>query len=43
LSLANQSTSGSREQINQHAAKWVDLAEEWLLKRFALELPEKQS
>lgn len=41
LSLANQSTAGSREQINPHVAKWVGLAEEWLLKRFALDLPEK--
>lgn len=41
LSLATQATAVSRYMINGDAAKWVGLAEAWLQKRFALDLPEK--
>ena len=41
LSIATQASAGAKSQINADAAKWVDLAEAWLKKRFALELPEK--
>ena len=41
LSLASQASAGARSQINVDAAKWIDLAEAWLLKRFALDLPEE--
>lgn len=40
LSLANQATSHKKELINADAEKWIDLAEKWLLKRFALPLNE---
>lgn len=39
LSLAHQASAGAKTQINADAAKWVDLAEAWLMKRFALDLP----
>ena len=41
LSLADQSTSIAKSQIDSDAAKWVNLVEAWLNKRFALDLPEK--
>ena len=41
LSLANQATAGSQLELEPDAAKWIDLAEVWLTKRFALDLPEK--
>ena len=41
LSLADQSTAVAKTQIDPDAAKWVGLAEAWLNKRFALDLPEK--
>ncbi|MFA9559438.1 alpha/beta hydrolase [Evansella sp. AB-rgal1] len=41
LSLANQATASNRELLNLDAAKWIDLCEQWLLKRFQLDLPEK--
>ncbi|MBK8139358.1 MAG: alpha/beta hydrolase [Chloroflexi bacterium] len=41
LSLANQATAGSMLEIETDAARWVDLAEAWLKKRFALEVPPK--
>ena len=41
LSLATQATSISQYTIDETAAKWVGLAETWLKKRFALDLPEK--
>lgn len=41
LSVATQASAGAKTQINADAAKWVDLVEAWLKKRFALELPEK--
>jgi acetyl esterase/lipase len=42
LSLSNQASAGNREQIKTDAGKWVELAEQWLYKRFQLDLPEKQ-
>ncbi len=41
LSLADQSTAGSLFEIDADAAQWIGLAEAWLKKRFALQLPEK--
>jgi dipeptidyl aminopeptidase/acylaminoacyl peptidase len=41
LSLATQASAGAKSQINTNAAKWVDLAEAWLMKRFALDLPDE--
>lgn len=41
LSLADQSTSGSLIQVEKDVAPWIDLVEAWLMKRFALPLPEK--
>ena len=41
LSLADQSTAGSLFEINTDAQKWINLAESWLKKRFALPLLEK--
>lgn len=40
LSLANQTTALSKAEINYDAAKWTDLADAWLIKRFAFELPD---
>ena len=36
LSLATQATANRRAEMNADAAKWLPLAESWLLKRFAL-------
>ena len=41
LSLADQSTAGSSFELDADAAKWVSLAEAWLKKRFAPQLPAK--
>lgn len=41
LSISTQASALSKTMINKDAAKWVDLAECWLQKRFALDLPEK--
>jgi acetyl esterase/lipase len=41
LSLADQSTAGSLMELEPGTAVWIDLAEAWLVKRFALPLPEK--
>lgn len=41
LSLADQATAGARPQINADVAKWVDLAQAWLEKRFALPVPQQ--
>ena len=41
LSLATQATAGSLTEVNQEARKWIELAESWLEKRFALPLEEK--
>lgn len=40
LSLATQESAKVKMQMNQDAAKWVGLAEAWLQKRMALEIPE---
>lgn len=36
LSLATQATANRRQEMDADAAKWLPLAESWLLKRFAL-------
>lgn len=41
LSLANQTSAQVKMQINHDVTKWVELAEKWLEKRFALPVPEK--
>lgn len=41
LSLADQATAGSLQEINADAQIWIELAAIWLKKRFALRLPEK--
>jgi len=41
LSLADQSVAEAQEQIWPDVAVWVSLAETWLKKRFAFDLPEK--
>lgn len=41
LSLATQAVAGAQTEINTDAAKWIDLADAWLLKRFKISLPEK--
>lgn len=40
LSLATQASSQFQSQIDNAAANWVELAEKWLEKRFALPLPQ---
>jgi acetyl esterase/lipase len=40
LSLATQASAQARSEIYPDAAKWISLAEAWLEKRFALQLPE---
>ncbi len=40
LSLADQSTANSKLELDNNSAKWVDLAEAWLKKRFMLPLNE---
>ena len=40
LSLATQATANKKDLINEDAAKWVELVEKWLSKRFTLEIPE---
>lgn len=40
LALADQTTSHQPHEMNPDAAKWIDLCAAWLLKRFALEMPE---
>ncbi len=39
LSLADQASAGSQMEINADAEKWAGLADAWLKKRFALQLP----
>lgn len=39
LSLSTQATAGSKMQMDADAAKWIGLAEAWLMKRFALDVP----
>lgn len=41
LSLATQATSGSKKDINQEVAKWVELADAWMEKRLKLPVPER--
>ena len=41
LSLADQSTAGSLLDVEPEAAQWVGLAETWLAKRFALDVPAR--
>lgn len=43
LSISTQASAVAKSQINADVAKWVDMAESWLQKRFNLELPEKTS
>ena len=40
LALADQSTSNRAGEMNPDAAGWIDLCGAWLLKRFALEIPQ---
>lgn len=40
LALATQATAGAKSQISADAAKWTELADKWLEKRFALNMPE---
>ncbi len=40
LSVATQASAESLSQINVDVSKWVGLADAWLQKRFAIELPE---
>lgn len=40
LSLANQTTAEAKGHLNQDVAQWITLAEKWLRKRMAYELPE---
>jgi len=40
LSIATQASSGAKSEINDDAARWIDLCGAWLKKRFALDLPE---
>lgn len=40
LSVATQAAAVAKSQINLDVAKWTDLAEAWLAKRFTLNLPE---
>lgn len=42
LSLAHQATARHKDQINPIVAKWIDFAEQWLLRRFSLDLQEKE-
>ncbi len=42
LSLATQATASAKTQVNADAAKWVSMVDQWLLKRFSLELKEKE-
>lgn len=40
LAMADQTSAASLTQVNEDAAKWSGLADAWLKKRFALDLPE---
>ena len=41
LSLATQATANAKSLVDQNAAKWIDLADAWLLKRFSFELQDE--
>lgn len=43
LALGNQASSEAKSQFNADVAKWPSLAQAWLEKRFALDLPELTS
>lgn len=43
LSLATQASAGALNQIDRDVQKWVSLADAWLQKRFALDMPETYS
>jgi acetyl esterase/lipase len=40
LSLAQQASAGFKNQLNSDVAKWIDLADSWLQKRFGLDIPD---
>lgn len=40
LSVATQAAAAAKSQINKDVAKWTELVDAWLEKRFALELPD---
>lgn len=40
LATADQASASNKAQVDVNAAKWVGLCEQWLLKRFALNLPD---
>ena len=39
LSVATQASAGALSEINRDAANWVELCGNWLMKRFAFDLP----
>lgn len=41
LSVSTQVSADAHSKINYKVSKWMELVEEWLLKRFELDLPEK--
>lgn len=41
LATADMSAASAKSQINPDAAKWVPLCQDWLAKRFSLDIPEK--
>lgn len=43
ISVATQASATAKDQIFPDAAKWVSLAECWLQKRFAIDMPEEFS
>lgn len=43
LSTSNQASAGAKDQLNADAEKWMELAEMWLRKRFAFDLPESSA
>lgn len=40
LSTAMQASAGAKSEMNPDAAKWIDLCDAWLMKRFAFDLPD---
>lgn len=40
LSIANQLSAASKEQIRPDVNQWVGLVENWLIKRFAVDMPD---
>jgi len=43
ISVATQASATAKDQIFPDAAKWVRLAECWLQKRFAIDMPDEFS